>query len=83
MTENPDLALWQRIVAEPVVGACGHRLTYAAGPAHPSPGAPAWVTPAGASLQALHGAYLARRMHDHRGEDVECATSPARPRGAA
>lgn len=70
-------------------GRVGHRLTQPGGPAHPirrkndqdeyiDPPAPAWVTPHGCDLGALHAAHSAHVVVDRRGEHRECAVGTVR-----
>lgn len=70
-------------------GKTGHRLTHAGGQANPirrtneageyiDPPAPAWVTPRGCDLGALHAAHSAYVIVDRRGEHRECGASAAR-----
>ena len=60
-----DLEAWARILAQPVIGRTGYRMTYAGGPAHCTLAIP-WATSAGVNLRLLHGAYSARRVAEAR-----------------
>jgi hypothetical protein len=72
------LHVWAAICDAPVIGRVGHRRTHEGGQAHPLGHAPAWVTPRGCDLGALHAAHSAHVVVDRRGEHRECAVSSAR-----
>ena len=77
---NPDLAAWDAVCRQSVIGRVGHRLTQAPGPAYCTLGIP-WATSAGVNLRLLHGAYAARRVSEARILDSSAYLVTTRQRG--
>jgi hypothetical protein len=76
---TPDLAAWAAIVAQPVIGQTGHRLTHPGGAANPTRKAPLWITAKGVNRKALAAAHVATLTAERREDDSACGPVRSRP----